>query len=253
MCIQQYQVKALCEMMKQDGSVTKYSITQKKIFNIDPWDYLIFSRQDLKDGGERGLINAITNAKRALACRVDGIIKQYRFDYFANRDRWSLPLKLRILKTIGLSAPDVLMNYVKQRNLIEHEYKSPDIQEIKWVADTIELFLKASDVYAQQGYIEWVEITSPVRIVSDETTNGITTKVEEQDVLNLSFDFQDADISIKHQLVKVINKYNHRTATLHSTWPKKLDIDTGNISFCMCDFGEIRDMMQFLYTHGKNS
>ena len=49
---------------------------QQNIFNISPKDFLRFAKEDLKERDERGLINSITNSKRAIDCQIDETIEK---------------------------------------------------------------------------------------------------------------------------------------------------------------------------------
>jgi len=44
-------------------------------FEIKPKDFLNYSKKDFKAKNERGNINALTNAKRAIDCQTDKILR----------------------------------------------------------------------------------------------------------------------------------------------------------------------------------
>ena len=49
-------------------------------FDINPEEYLLFAKEDYKDKSRRGKINAVTNAKRAIDCQTELILKLLGFD-----------------------------------------------------------------------------------------------------------------------------------------------------------------------------
>ena len=81
-----------------------------RLYDTNPWEFLSYCRQDLNDDSERGRTNALSNAKRAIECRADEVIKILNLKPLASRNRWGLPYKLQVLKTFGISAPEVLIS-----------------------------------------------------------------------------------------------------------------------------------------------
>jgi hypothetical protein len=48
-------------------------------FQIEPREFLKFAEQDLITGGPHGFINALSNAKHAIDCQIEGIIFSFGF------------------------------------------------------------------------------------------------------------------------------------------------------------------------------
>ena len=124
------------------------------LYEIEASQFLSFAKQDLEEGSERGRVNAVGNARRAIACRVDEILKLLNFKHFASKERWNLRYKMEALKTFDVPTPGILTRLIaRKRNLLEHEYMRPDENECGDVVDVAELFLKATDPYIKKGYI----------------------------------------------------------------------------------------------------
>ncbi len=52
-------------------------------FDLDSRTFLNFAKNDLNDGTKRGRINAITNIKKAIECRMDELLYFYFLDKLA--------------------------------------------------------------------------------------------------------------------------------------------------------------------------
>jgi hypothetical protein len=106
----------------------------------DPEEFLWFAQRDLEQGGKHGLVNALSNAKRAIDCQVEktqrclGIPKKRRFS-----DR------LSILQDLGIVAPRIVKKVIEKRNYLEHEYKCPEQDEVEDAVDIATLFLEANN------------------------------------------------------------------------------------------------------------
>lgn len=53
------------------------NINFRKYFDLVPEDYLGFAKKDLKQRDERGLINALSNTKRAIDCLIENTLKNF--------------------------------------------------------------------------------------------------------------------------------------------------------------------------------
>jgi len=108
----------------------------------------------LKEGGERGLINALSNSKRAIDCQIDEVLTIFGIEhdklpnelekfikYFDFED--NLPFKLKVIQGLNL-APGYIMSKVRTlRNRLEHYYKIPDKESGKEAIDVAELFIRS--------------------------------------------------------------------------------------------------------------
>lgn len=125
---------------------------QEKKYDISPKDFLRFAKEDLKEGKDRGLINSITNSKRAIDCQIDQTIETLIsksnnvtpiisdfLKYFEFES--DIPFKLKIIHSLNL-APSLLISKSRTlRNKLEHIYKKPKVKEVKEALDVAELFI----------------------------------------------------------------------------------------------------------------
>ncbi len=169
-----------------------------KVYELTPWEFLSFARQDLEESSERGRINALSNAKRAIECRVDEVITLSHLKGIASRLKWGLPYKLLVLKSLGMPAPEVLKGYISsKRNLLEHEYlRLNNPEETKYLADITELFLSATDKYVEEGYISSVEITLRNEGQWEVENTSTKKRIVYEDVYQLSFDLDSETLTM---------------------------------------------------------
>lgn len=127
---------------------------------IDPMKYLEFAKLGRMDTTEVGLINSLTNAKRAIDAQIDIIISFLGYDYkkfnnkntknyikqnFDNVKSDGITEKIKLLNILGL-APTLLLSKIRKlRNYVEHEYKTPDEFQVKEAIEVAELFINASN------------------------------------------------------------------------------------------------------------
>jgi len=109
--------------------------------------YLQFARADLLGGiSERNLINAASNAKRALHLEVETISKALGADY-SKKKIGNFPQRLEFLVKCGILGPSILEKTNALRNSIEHEYYVPKVEEVKDFIDITSLFIEATKFY----------------------------------------------------------------------------------------------------------
>jgi hypothetical protein len=125
---------------EKSNSITEGCIDVEINFQLSPKDYIKFAEQDLETSDNRGIINAISNAKRAIDCRTDIIIKTLGL----------LPDKLKIgrfeiLQQLGVVAPRIIHKIRKIRNMMEHEYSLPEKEQAEDAVDVAILFETSSE------------------------------------------------------------------------------------------------------------
>lgn len=115
-----------------------------KCFDINPEDFLEFSKKDIESKDIRGNVNALSNSKRAIDCQIAKIL----FCFGINKDKWDLPNfppKRELLEELGIVSPNIIRRIVAKRNYLEHEYKNPDETSVLDAIDVASLFIEASN------------------------------------------------------------------------------------------------------------
>jgi hypothetical protein len=125
---------------------------------LRPEDFITFAKADFFKADTRGLINALSNAKRAIDCQADNFLATIGFESEKldkqlgshgiasvgfGRTSSDGPLKLRLLRALGIATPQIVDRLRRLRNLLEHEYKKPRKSEVSSAIDIAELFVQA--------------------------------------------------------------------------------------------------------------
>lgn len=169
-------------------------------FDLNPDAYLFFAKTDLKQKDERGLINALSNSKRAIDCLIENTLKNFDInlkkvpkaalsfceDVLEDENKSINPVSLRLFCALGLS-PNLLVSEVRNlRNKIEHEFNLPEKEDVIRAYEVAELLinnLKAKEIYSckidisdayKHGNSSWdlfsgVTFSSTFRITKKET------------------------------------------------------------------------------------
>jgi hypothetical protein len=113
--------------------------------------FLEWAQRGLRDGDVHGLSNAITYAKRSVACRIDVLVQ---YNHLVPLVRANYPTKIKALTQVGFSIPDVVQELViDPRNELEHAYQRPNCDVARHAVGICELFLNATKVAFDQASI----------------------------------------------------------------------------------------------------
>lgn len=120
-------------------------------FDITPDDFLGFANQDFQSKDKRGIVNAITNAKRSIDCQTDkflaGIgyepkadlpqnVRDYIEQHSTSNECVDIRSRLKLLRALDVAPLNLISKIRRIRNLLEHQYKLPTETQ---VAEAIEL------------------------------------------------------------------------------------------------------------------
>src|SRR5262245_57591884 len=131
----------------------------KEAEGVKPRDYLVFAQQDRSEGDSaRHLINAVSNAKRALHLRMETLYEGFGGIVVVGKAR-HFPSLINFLRKCAIVSPRILDRINTLRNAVEHDYYTPSIEEVDTFLDVTELFLGATDalIMRQPGSIEFVD------------------------------------------------------------------------------------------------
>lgn len=105
-----------------------------------PVEFLTLAEDDFERGGLAALVNATTNAKRAIVCQLDQLLISFGYQSL----RWNVPKKIERLRALGLLAPSLLRKVVDMRNILEHEYATPEFEKVVEALDIASLFVMSA-------------------------------------------------------------------------------------------------------------
>jgi len=120
-------------------------------FEIDANQFRGFAIEDSKTDSVHGRVNALSNIKRAIECRIDELLYFYCLYIKSKRENWNFPKKIEILGELGIIAPRILTKINQQRNLLEHEYINPSPENVDDALDVAILFLGYTDIFTSKG------------------------------------------------------------------------------------------------------
>jgi hypothetical protein len=127
-------------------------------FQLQPGNFITFAKADFFNADARGLVNALSNSKRAIDCQIDSCISAIGLNpekldkQLGPHGLSSLPpsnsetnatLKLRFLQALGIATPEIVSRMRRLRNLLEHEYRHPRKSDVRDAIGVAELFVQA--------------------------------------------------------------------------------------------------------------
>jgi len=105
----------------------------------EPLDYIAYAKADISLKNQRGRINALGHAKRAIHLVIDQLL--YAFAISKAYRRSNFPSKLALLKEIDAFPIRILDQLNRTRNLIEHKYKDISEEEVVNFTEVAEMFI----------------------------------------------------------------------------------------------------------------
>lgn len=191
-------ISGVIEILNCNGNDVQF--VRIPLFEISAKDFLIFAKSDFKDNNEKGLINALSNAKRAISNRMDEMIKLSCLQKISSKKNWNIPTKMDKLSAIGIFVPRLLQRKItSMRNLLEHEYIiSKDSQEVEDIIEIAELFLASTEKYVELGLLGAIDLFGHTYVIFNIMSEQIEiytkkheeiidlSHVEENDLMNLA-------------------------------------------------------------------
>lgn len=148
-------------------------------FELTPRQLFAFATQDFREKYNHHLVNALSNVKRAIECQLDSLLVAFSLFDRAAKEDWSLPKKVDLIERLGIVAPDILKRINRKRNLLEHEYSSPQINDVEDALDVARLFIELTDQF----------LVSPINDVE-------LTRDDRPDWVDMSFEWRPGVITI---------------------------------------------------------
>lgn len=125
---------------------------------IKAYDFLLAAQRHLREANDEvHLVDAITNAKRALDCRLQELLFVFGLD--RRTVRWPVPKKLDLMAQLGLAAPRILSKVNTFRNTAEHDFRPPSVDAAADFIDAITLFLDGTWLYIAH-FVDTVRFTN---------------------------------------------------------------------------------------------
>jgi hypothetical protein len=141
-------------------------------WDILPSEYVKFAQEDAEGPDKRSIVNALSNAKRALECQIDSLILALGLESISKK--LNIPKKLELLNDLKVIAPRVLRKVNRHRNEMEHAYTIPEHDSVLDFVDIVYLFVEATKHHIQDRVCDWVvEISGSDGIGVIRTKEGL--------------------------------------------------------------------------------
>jgi len=118
----------------------------------EPFEYLEFAKSDILQGGTKGAINALGNAKRAIHLTIQNILHAWGL-LPAFQDQ-NFPTQIAVLRELNAFPTRTLEALNRKRNFVEHEFASADFAEVADLVDIAEMFLLIAYPYLRMRLSE---------------------------------------------------------------------------------------------------
>ena len=172
-------------------------------FQIMPKDFVRFAELDLKNNYEHSEINSISNSKRAIDCQLDLLLISFGFYGLSCAKQWRFPRKLELINEVGVLAPRILKKINKQRNLLEHKYIRPTLEQVEDYLDIANLFIAGTEKYALY-HVSYFELTNKKLNIRN----------------SFSFDPASCEIVVaQFSIIDLISKYNFQKKRVQDREP----------------------------------
>ncbi len=225
-----------------------------KLYEVDAPEFLSFAKQDIEDDSEKARANALSNASRAISCRMDEILALWNFEVFSSRERWNLPYKRQVLETFGVRTPDILRRLItSKRNFLEHKYAIPKEQwESQDAVELAELFLEASRPYVERGYIASATVTSTAWF-KETVTPSCEYHIGYSTQYKLEFDLNEA-MTLSYSDKELCRRRNLNTGEIRMEW-ESVNKEKGPLTIPIreCKMEEVRELIILLRERGKEA
>jgi hypothetical protein len=161
-------------------------------YEIKPRELLESAECDFRLDYDHHLLNALSNAKRAITCQIDNLICMMALTDRSLKEGWNFPRKIEILNRTEIISPPILSKVNRRRNLLEHEYRRPTTEEVEDAIGVAQLFISSTDRYLVDGIGE-------VAFYSDDGDHEIELRLDHEKKV-ISIEAQRGD-EMRHKRV----------------------------------------------------
>ena len=124
------------------------------IYDITAEEFLEFAENAIAEETKEGLINAISNLKRALDCEIDLFFESINIKHVFSKNNLKFEKKTQLLSDIGLLPVHTINKLNTMRNKMEHDYEVPVIDDLRTYYELVWNVVKILDLYLELIYIK---------------------------------------------------------------------------------------------------
>lgn len=122
------------------------------IYDISPEEFLDFAENAIVSETKEGIVNAVSNLKRALDCEMDMFFESINIKRIFDKKNLKFEKKTQFLANIGLFPIQTINKLNFMRNKLEHEYKVPEIYDLHTYYELVWSIVKILDLYLELLY-----------------------------------------------------------------------------------------------------
>ena len=119
------------------------------VYDIAPDEFLEFAGNALALETKEGIVNAISNLKRALDCQMDLFFESINLKSIVDKKNLKFEKKTQFLADIGLMQNRTMNKLNSMRNKMEHEYKIPDVFDLHTYYELVWSVVKIAELYLE--------------------------------------------------------------------------------------------------------
>ena len=123
------------------------------VYDISSEEFLDFAENAITSETKEGVVNAVSNLKRALDCEMDMFFESINLKIIFEKKNLKFEKKTQFLANIGLFPIQTINKLNFMRNKLEHEYKIPEISDIHTYYELVWSVIKILDLYLELLYI----------------------------------------------------------------------------------------------------
>ena len=140
--------------------------------NIPEYDYYAFdylefaelnltkyTTSQLQREKENELIGCFSNLKRALDCQIECFLFSWNLQKKVKKANLGLDKKLTFLADIGLFSSRTITRFTLLRNIIEHEFKRPDSENLEAIFDLVTAFVSILQNAMNSAIMDYLEFS----------------------------------------------------------------------------------------------
>lgn len=119
------------------------------IYDISSEEFLYFAENAIASETKEGIVNTISNLKRALDCEMDMFFESISVKRIFDKKNLKFEKKSQFLADIGLFPIQTINKLNFMTNKLEHEYKTPEIYDLHTYYELVWSVVKILDLYLE--------------------------------------------------------------------------------------------------------
>lgn len=180
-------VQFILRMDKIERDASHGSDISIPIYDISSEEFLDFAQNAISSETKEGIVNAVSNLKRALDCEMDMFFESINIKRIFDKKNLKFEKKTEFLADIGLFPIQTINKLNFMRNKLEHEYKTPEIYDLHTYYELVWSVVKILDLYLELLYTNG-EIN--LELYNENNVYYLTMK---HDIKECAFEFEIID------------------------------------------------------------